>query len=55
MADIVLDIITAYLTGENKEAFKVYGFNKQEWQAKILSLIPADQIRPEFGGTKVDD
>jgi len=54
MADIVVELLVPYLSGDNREAFKTYGFNKQEWQPKILSLIPSDQIRPEFGGTKID-
>jgi len=54
MADFVVELLVPYLSGENREAFKVYGFNKHEWQPKILSLIPSDEIRPEFGGTKVD-
>jgi len=54
MADFVVELLVPYLSGENREALKVYGFNKHEWQPKILSLIPANQIRPEFGGTKVD-
>jgi len=43
-----------YLNGDNRAAIKVYGFNKEEWQTKILSLVDADQLRPEFGGTKID-
>jgi len=54
MADFVVELLIPYLSGENREALKVYGSNKQEWQPKILSLIPSNQIRPEFGGTKVD-
>jgi len=54
MAHFVVELLIPYLSGENRDALKVYGFNKQEWQPKILSLIPSDQIRPEFGGTKVD-
>jgi len=43
-----------FLTGENRAAVKVFGFNKEEWQKEILRLVDADQLRPEFGGTKVD-
>ncbi|CAG7827274.1 unnamed protein product [Allacma fusca] len=34
--------------------FQVFGTNELEWKEAILSKIPAHQIRPPFGGTRLD-
>jgi hypothetical protein len=54
-AEMMLDIISPYITGENKEGFQIYGTEKTEWQEVVHRLINPDEIRPQFGGTKPDD
>jgi len=54
LAKALIDVMAPYLNGENRDALDVYGFNRTEWQEKILTLAAPDQIRVEFGGTKVD-
>jgi hypothetical protein len=53
----LLSIATPHMKGEreNKDATQIFGANKKEWQKVILDFVPPDQIRYQFGGTRIED
>ncbi|CAG7692594.1 unnamed protein product [Allacma fusca] len=53
IAGIGLKLVRPILESPNLK-FHVFGTNQDEWKEAILSRIPADLIRPPFGGTRND-
>ncbi|XP_021955529.1 SEC14-like protein 4 [Folsomia candida] len=50
--DLVLRALTSVMSKETREAVKIWGPNRDEWQTNLLKQIPADQLDEEFGGTR---
>jgi len=50
----ILSLVLSTVRGELKEAIEVYGNNEVEWGNVLFTLISKDQLRPQFGGTKID-
>jgi hypothetical protein len=46
-----MSLATPYLHDETKEVIQIFGTDKDEWEKVIFSLVPRDQLRPQFGGT----
>jgi len=47
-------LVLSTVRGELKEAIEVYGNNEAEWGKVLFALVSKDQLRPQFGGTKID-
>jgi hypothetical protein len=50
--DSVVQLIRPLMTPETRKSLRLMGTNKKQWQTELLKEIDADQLTPEFGGTK---
>ena len=50
--NVVLNIVRPLLTQHTQKAIRLYSYDKEEWKREVLKVFPADQITPEFGGTR---
>ena len=50
---IIHKLMTPFLDKNLVEQLRIFGTNKEEWKAALLSEIDADQIPAYFGGTMV--
>jgi len=54
--EMILSLAAPATRGDNKDAIMIFGTNKKEWEDVVFNnLIPRDQLRPRFGGSKVMD
>ena len=51
--EVVLNLIRPVISPQTREALKVYGNNKEEWDSIVYADITRDQLPKEYGGTKV--
>jgi len=50
--ETVLKVILNFLSPASREAFKVFGFDKQEFSRELLKDFTPDQLPTAFGGTR---
>jgi hypothetical protein len=48
----LLAILKPAMQPSTRDLLNSYGANKKEWSTEFLKLIPADQLPPEYGGTR---
>ncbi|ODN06054.1 SEC14-like protein 2 [Orchesella cincta] len=48
----IAQLVREAMTPSTREALKIYGNEPKVWKKLLLDLIDADQLTPEFGGTK---
>lgn len=52
--ETLLRIARPVLTKSTTDTWSIHGTNKRHWTEAIREVIEPDQIRPQFGGTKMD-
>jgi len=48
----MLTFVQTFLSERTKAVLRFYGYNRDEWLPELLKFIPADQLDPQFGGTR---
>ena len=45
-------MVKPFVTADAIDRVKIFGRKPAKWQKGLLEHIPADQLSPEYGGTK---
>jgi hypothetical protein len=48
----VLDFMRPFMSAATRRDLKIYRNDKAVWGPAILKIIPANQLTPQYGGTK---
>ncbi|ODM97022.1 SEC14-like protein 2 [Orchesella cincta] len=51
---VVLELVRPIFTHHTRQALKIYGQDKRQWEAALDKEISKEERRPEFGGVKSD-
>ncbi|OXA49619.1 SEC14 cytosolic factor [Folsomia candida] len=49
----VFNLFKHVMSKAMQDTFHIFGTNKDEWRKELLSLIPENELTPNFGGTKI--
>ncbi|CAL8128842.1 unnamed protein product [Orchesella dallaii] len=49
--EVVLSIIRPLMNPITRNSLEVYGHDKEQWSKRLLEVVDADQLTPEYGGT----
>ncbi len=48
----LFDILKPLLSPATRKSLKVYGTDRKKWSQALFKIIPPNQLRHQFGGTK---
>ncbi|ODM99264.1 SEC14-like protein 2 [Orchesella cincta] len=49
--EVVLSVIKPLMSADTRNALEVYGHDKTQWQKRLLEVVDASQLTPDYGGT----
>jgi len=52
--EVVLNLIRPIMSQQTRDALKIYGNNKAEWEAVLYKDIKRDELPSTYGGTKIN-
>lgn len=51
---IILELVRPVFSAQTQQALKVFGTDKRQWKSYLDKEIDEKQLRPDYGGTKLD-
>jgi len=51
----IIELVKTYANSPTLKAIRIYGSDRDVWAPALLKLIPATQLRKQFGGTKPEE